>query len=1056
MLKKQPSLTSSGDFLISQYNQSSPFASFFPGIAGEWGIPMWVFYVNRGQGIASFGIQDKDHPLMEFLPANRAWRMVTLQGFRTFIKIHQKGKLLYYEPFQFPRTHSTRVLQTMRIQPHELTIVEENRDLGLEFQVRYFTIPNEPFAALARILTVTNLTSRKQNLSIVDGMPAMIPYGMTDWFIKHMSRTIEAWVRVDNLENKAPFCRLKVEPHDQPEVVHIDKGNFYFGFSENDGKTSLLTPIVDPTVLFGSVTDFSFPANFVCTPLRIPRVQHAGEKTPCAFGVTETIVQPGGTAVLYSLFGHMSDRETLNASLPRIQQRSFFEEKEKENQQLIQELIAPIAIASANPVWDAYVRQSYLDNVLRGGKPVLLGEKRKRVFYLYSRKHGDLERDYNQFVVPATYFSQGNANYRDVNQNRRNDVWFYPEVEDQNVITFFNLIQLDGFNPLVFKGIRYWLRSTESVLDSLRAFLSKPFAPGELLEHLAKEKILVGKSAEIFLNELLDQCEEIEDADHGEGFWSDHWTYNLDLLESYLGVYPERNEEILLKKKVFTFYDNAFVVAPRSKKYVLADGKVRQYHSVYRDLEKEALIKARKEEPNKIRVNHGQGEVYKTTLAAKMITVIVNKLASLDPEGIGIEMEAEKPNWYDALNGLPGLFGSSVCETFELKRWILFLLESFEQLKGEVSYRIPLYEELWDFLSRLKELLDEKSFDYWQKSYDAKEEYRQRTRLGVSGREKEIAVKELQEFFQKALAKVEEGIKKAYDSKAGLYRSYFYYEVPTRSVGTRSVEIGSSHFPKKVLPLFLEGIVHALRVETDPKRARKLYAAVRKSPLYDQKLGMYRVCDSLLTEPEEIGRCRVFTPGWLEHQTIWLHMEYKYLLELLRAGLIDEFYQDLSKALIPFQPAKRYGRSPLENSSFLVSSVYPDPELHGRGYVARLSGATAEFLHLWLWMVIGRKPFFLDDQKRLNLRFSPLLSRDFFTKKGDFEFSFLGKMKVHYHNPSRLPTYGKRSAQPARISFLDSDEKKVEINGPTIGIPYAEWIRQGRITQIQVGFEPVL
>jgi len=37
---------------------------------------------------------------------------------------------------------------------------------------------------------------------------------------------------------------------------------------------------------------------------------------------------------------------------------------------------------------------------------------------------------------------------------------------------------------------------------------------------------------------------------------------------------------------------------------------------------------------------------------------------------MGIEMEAGKPGWYDALNGLPGLFGSSVGETAELIRLI--------------------------------------------------------------------------------------------------------------------------------------------------------------------------------------------------------------------------------------------------------------------------------------------------------------------------------------------------------------------------------------------------
>ena len=57
-------LNRNGEFVIENYHLAKPFSSFFPGIAGLWGIPAWVFYVNRGQGIASFGIRDKDHPIM--------------------------------------------------------------------------------------------------------------------------------------------------------------------------------------------------------------------------------------------------------------------------------------------------------------------------------------------------------------------------------------------------------------------------------------------------------------------------------------------------------------------------------------------------------------------------------------------------------------------------------------------------------------------------------------------------------------------------------------------------------------------------------------------------------------------------------------------------------------------------------------------------------------------------------------------------------------------------------------------------------------------------------
>jgi len=74
-------------FVISSYQQQRPFASFLPGIAGSLGIPMWAFYVNRGQAISSFGVESKDSPLMEYQPANKAYQMTPYTGFRTFIKL---------------------------------------------------------------------------------------------------------------------------------------------------------------------------------------------------------------------------------------------------------------------------------------------------------------------------------------------------------------------------------------------------------------------------------------------------------------------------------------------------------------------------------------------------------------------------------------------------------------------------------------------------------------------------------------------------------------------------------------------------------------------------------------------------------------------------------------------------------------------------------------------------------------------------------------------------------------------------------------------------------
>ena len=74
-----------GFYVIENFDKKAPFAIFLSGIAGLEGIPMWSFYVNRGQAISSIGIRDKDNCIMEFFPANEAYKMVYSNGFRTFI-----------------------------------------------------------------------------------------------------------------------------------------------------------------------------------------------------------------------------------------------------------------------------------------------------------------------------------------------------------------------------------------------------------------------------------------------------------------------------------------------------------------------------------------------------------------------------------------------------------------------------------------------------------------------------------------------------------------------------------------------------------------------------------------------------------------------------------------------------------------------------------------------------------------------------------------------------------------------------------------------------------
>src|SRR4029077_20665531 len=160
-----------------------------------------------------------------------------------------------------------------------------------------------------------------------------------------------------------------------------------------------------------------------------------------------------------------------------------------------------------------------------------------------------------------------------------------------------------------------------------------------------------------------------------------------------------------IERRDFTYYDNYHVVQPRHKKYQRrADGRIRQLDAVVEDPVKLRMIRSRPLDPHKVRTKNGEGAIYQTSLFVKILGLIAMKAATLDPFGVGIEMEADKPGWCDALNGLPGLLGSSVNEAIELGRWAEFILHHLPGIlaSGET---VPLAEEIFNFLKAVGEAL---------------------------------------------------------------------------------------------------------------------------------------------------------------------------------------------------------------------------------------------------------------------------------------------------------------------------------------------------------------
>ena len=1025
-------------FIIEDYGKKSTFASFLPGIAGIKGIPSWCYYVNRGQCVACFGVENKDHAIMEFYPAHQAYQNVKRTGFRTFLR--KDG--VYFEAFA-----DENEKQKMFIYQNGLEIEETNAAHQIRTHVTYFTLPEEKAGALVRKVTVENLSDRVVELELLDGMPACIPYGVSNEDLKTMGSLVKAWMQVEHVETRVPFYRVRASIVDTASVTEVVGGNFSFGVLEDGTR---LPAIVDPDIVFAYDTTMTNAVNFKKEGIEALQgmEQVTQNQFPCSFYGTKKMLAPAETLTVYEMVGQVENYEVLRKFTAKKMDGAYFEAKLARTRELVDDLCSHIDTHTASTAFDAYCRYTYMDNVLRGGYPIVLGQN--KIFYIYSRKHGDLEREYNYFSMLPEFYSQGNGSYRDVNQNRRCDNFFTPYVGTENIKTFYNLIQLDGYNPLSIEKVTYVLNKEagerifaklpDGQKEKFIETLQKPFTPGSFFR-LAGD--MEEDAVQDYFEKVMTEAVSQMNGSFGEGYWSDHWTYNLDLIESYLKLYPEKEKELLFDDS-YTWFLSQAAVNPRRKRYTKTPNGIRQYHSLKEE--------SRRNTPEKlVRGAYGKGEIIHSTLLEKLLTLCVTKFAALDAYGMGVEMEGGKPGWYDALNGLPGLLGSSMAETYELGRMLAYTLSVLEKYPG--SYR--MLEETAAFMEQVAEtaaeekaslLRDEEVAGYWNKVCDSKEAYWEKVYNGVSGNTVEIESGRLGEILKLFLEIVQAGIEKACEMEDGICPTYFSFDVTEYT--EEEDGILPKHFAVKKIPLFLEGPVRFLKLDKPVEEKKKLYENVKNSDLYDEKLSMYKVNASLKDASYEVGRAKAFTPGWLENESIWLHMEYKYLLEVLKSGMYREFIDDFHKAAIPFLDPDVYGRSIYENSSFIASSKNPNAHYHGKGFVARLSGSTVEFIHMWSLMMFGLHPFAVKDGK-LSLTFAPVLPAYLIGDEKRVKATFLGKIPVCYHlteKKDHIPG----SYEVAEVVLTGQDGGQEKIQGGVLEEDRAMSVRDGKIVRIDV------
>lgn len=430
-------------------------------------------------------------------------------------------------------------------------------------------------------------------------------------------------------------------------------------------------------------------------------------------------------------------------------------------------------------------------------------------------------------------------------------------------------------------------------------------------------------------------------------------------------------------------------------------------------------------------------------------------------------------------NGLVGMVGSGMPETFELEmliRYILSVVSKYERpiiIPAELGTLLESINSAMDELhgyvdaEKLPKTVPAPLFDYWDSVATAREDYRTTVKTGFSGKTLTLKSKQVLPILRSWIKEIDKGKARAFafgshghgdNGLSGVPPTYFAYNVTQYTeTGERNKDGHPLVSPKQMkvglFPLFLEGPTRYMKT-VDGGEAKIMYQRVRKSGLRDNELSMYTISASLEGQSYDMGRMLAFAPGWLENQSVWMHMSYKFYLELLRKDLFDEFLDEMtSGGVLPFMRPDRYGRSLMECSSFIASSAFDDPSVRGRGFLARLSGSTAEFLSMWVLMMIGPKPFFLDEETgELQMQLLPALPLWFFEKDRTelkkhhdsdklrvVEFKLFAAITVQYHNIRQTDLF---RVAPSRYEIGLRDGSTHRVNGTAIPGDLADKIRR--------------
>ncbi|WP_420601582.1 hypothetical protein [Flagellimonas sp.] len=734
----------------------------------------WMFISSNG-GLTA-GRKNAEYALFPYYSDDKITESREITGSKTIFRIKKGNESQLWEPFSDRMEGMYHVTRNLYKNVYGNKIVFEEINHHLELTFRYQWCSSDAYG-FVRQCTLVNDGYGAVNISILDGIQNILPYGVGSELQNKQSNLVDAYKRSELVtESGLGIYALSAIIVDKAEPSEALKANMVWSMG-----------LENPKQILSSLQLSNFRKGAEVQPEYDVKAEKGAY-----FNQVELTLEPKEEKEWMLVANVNQNHSTIVKISKEIQKDEKLYEKvkqdiEKGTQHLIQLAAASDGLQmSRDKLRDTRHFSNTLFNIMRGGIfdnnyeiekwdfSNYVAKANKEVFetsktliqklpdsfslsdlrnvangsmdmdfkrlcleympLMFSRRHGDPSRPWNRFSINTRNENDGSkildyeGNWRDIFQNWEALAHSYPEFIESMINKFLNATTFEGYNPY---------RVTK---DGFDWEIIEPDDPWSYI-----------------------------------GYWGDHQIiYLLKFLEFLQNHEPGRLESYF-NQDMFVYANVPYVI--KSYGDILKNPK----DTILFNHDLDSEIRKRRGELGADGgllqdCNHN---IYRVNFIEKILATVLAKLSNLIPEG-GIWMNTQRPEWNDANNALVGN-GVSMVTLYYLRRFLNFFQDVLEEATmdniGVSEELVTFFKAVSDTLIENKQSLSNKIDDKTRKQImdglgQSGSEYRANIyENSFTGNKQDVSTKDLRQFVEVSLQYLEHSIE-ANKRADHLYHAY--------------------------------------------------------------------------------------------------------------------------------------------------------------------------------------------------------------------------------------------------------------------------------------------